>query len=186
MVLSIIVFALMLTDYFLTIIGNRFKNKKYSEYFDFDYELNPLYQKDVEKNILINFRQIIYSIIISFSVYLVALWGSENIVEFMSGALILHNIIIIARHINNIIIYSNINTKESLVEGKIHLTRKYLLLTSKLNYLAYVLVFSVINIFSFSYFVFGGFVISILMFIIHNLWDFISRRSTINSNDIGK
>jgi len=36
------------------------KNQKYSEYFIFEYELNPLHKKDIEKSKLFNIRQIAF------------------------------------------------------------------------------------------------------------------------------
>lgn len=65
-----------------------------------------------------------------------------------------------------------------MLEGKIHLTPKYVLLTSKLNYSAYAMLLLIICIFSFSYFVLGGLVMNVLMVLVHFFWERKSRGST--------
>jgi len=178
MILSIAIFILMQTDYILTIVGNRLKNKKYSEYFVFDsYELNPLHKKNMEKNKVFNFWYIFASVFLSLAVYTVTVYGRENLAEFMAGGLLIHYTILISRHLSNIITFSVFKRKNSLVEGRIRLSGKYLLLISRLNYMSFAVVLAVISIFSFSYFVLGGLVMSILMFFAHFLWELAGSKS---------
>lgn len=170
MFLAVVTFVLAQLDYFLTIIGNKQRLKKYAGYVETDYELNPLFRKDVEKNRIINVKHLLLSVLMSVIVYMVTLAGNEILTEFFTGTVILQYLIVITVHIKNIWLFSKFQKKE-LFKGKISVTKEYTYFTARLNYLAYIILLSAVCIFSFSYFVLGGLFISVIMFITLFVWE---------------
>jgi len=61
---------LMFLDYFLTLAGKKLRDKVYSQHFaNEEYELNPGWQKDINKFKLFNYKHILLVILVTVYFY---------------------------------------------------------------------------------------------------------------------
>ena len=118
LVLWVIVY---LCDYFLTIHGNSLRLKYAKDHIGMDgsYELNPYYQKDIDTNNRLSRRFIL--MLVLFIVWLILMWYCANILKVpevfsaATGYLILMELPILERHIQNISQFNAMKTPGAVV-----------------------------------------------------------------------
>jgi len=116
---------LMLSDYYLTIFSYVLFNKKYSEYVRFEqYELNPRFQKAINKKEIINVKHLCATLIITgFAIYIAEISPVPH--EFVSvilGCLLTIFSVVVGRHIANILLFVYVIKNPNTIKGKIEYT----------------------------------------------------------------
>ena len=90
--------VLMLADYYLTVLGAVLRDKKYSEHVIVEqYELNPIFQKAINKRQLINIKHLLATITVTGLMIYIAEFStaSHTFVSFILGLLLIFYAIII-------------------------------------------------------------------------------------------
>lgn len=148
---------LMLCDYYLTLAGKKLRDKVYSNHLSSEeYELNPAWQKDVNKLKKFNYKHILAIILITGYLYFIALLVSDNIFSLIYGFLFILYVYIVMRHLQNLLTYHFINKNPEQLSGKVYMGHIFSLKTSQYNSLVTGLMLLVISIWTQSWFILGG------------------------------
>jgi hypothetical protein len=165
--------VLMFADYFLTLAGAVLKDKKYADHFKAEhYEMNPVWQKEVEQKKWFNPRHIMLTILISSLLILLVEYGEvdESFTQGMLGCLASIYGMVIGRHLSNLLIFSYINRKPDEIHGEVTMAHTLLLMLSLYQYIVVLVPVLLIAIFSPSPFVTGVLVGVILLQVLHFKW----------------
>src|SRR5690349_15969627 len=128
----VIIPILMLCDYYLTLLGNIYKKKRYAEHFVTEtYELNPIWRKDVDNIKWINFRHIILVILMPLLFYFISLSGNEILYNWLIGFFLTLFGMIIGRHLCNLLLFKYVSTHPDEISGKVHMNHQLVLKTSQ-------------------------------------------------------
>lgn len=143
--------VLSLGDYYLTIIGARLAKKQHIIEYEGSYELNPVYQDDIDKLKLYSPRMI-KSIIIMLPIYLF-MGYIPGVPRYLFGLLIgatsFADLPIYIRHINNIVTFRSYARVDSGISGNIKLPERRSYYTSYLEFICF-------SLFTFTAFVLTG------------------------------
>src|SRR5205085_8911543 len=103
--LAVIVLPLiMFCDYYLTLAGKKLRDKVYSAHITSEeYELNPVWQKDINKLKLFNYKHLLAVILITGYFYFASLLLSDNVFFLVYGAIFCLYLYIVMRHLQNIL-----------------------------------------------------------------------------------
>lgn len=167
-------------DYYMTLLGVWLARKELSKHHVAkDYELNPVFKKDISRLRLFNPKHllILAGLVFLFTIiyYMNAIVGNFKEIELMQGIVFSVYAIILIRHIKNIISISMLNKFPNLVKGSIKVTVNYMLASSLIDGFGTTLIFVFVwffnrNIFTLS-FVIGGF----LFMLAHLFWWLVGR-----------
>ena len=148
---------LMLCDYYLTLAGKKLRDKVYADQLTSEeYELNPVWQKDVNKLKKFNYKHLLAIILITGYFYFASLLLKDDIFFLIYGALFVLYIYIIARHVQNILTYRFINKEPSQLSGKIYLGHLFSLKTSLYQTFTTGLLMLILSAWTQSWFILGG------------------------------
>lgn len=137
-------------DYYLTLWGNRLRNQYGKEHIAFEgsYELNPIYQRDIDGMVKLSPRFI--WALFGYAIILILIWWLARELDFPEtftlavGMLVGMESAVIATHIQNITVFSAMKTPGA-VEGKVKYARWVSLRIAGRNFaywsLAYLLLF---------------------------------------------
>ena len=172
----------MLLDYYLTIFGSMLREKKFSQYIKVEqYELNPIWQRDVARKKFLNLRHL-FSVLFVFILLLILtefLGVNDTIFEVLFGVAVVVYGMIIGRHISNILSFYHVFLKPDHLSGEIIFSHQYVLLTSLYQYLVAVVPLMILAAFLQSPFLIGGTAGAVGFLLIHVLWLIRYKRSKI-------
>lgn len=110
----------MFTDYYLTLLGKKYRDSAYLQHFTSEhYELNPAWQKDINKFKIFNYKHVLLVILITGYFYFASLLLRDSWFDLIFGALFCLYAYIIARHCSNILTYKFANRNPEQLSGKI-------------------------------------------------------------------
>ncbi len=116
---------LMFMDYFLTVLGAKYRERKYGEHFKTPhYELNPIFQKAISQKQWINPFHIV-STILSSGLLLVLIqleYFSYPLIDFLLGCLFVFFGIVIGRHLSSLCIFRYLLKNPQEISGQITMT----------------------------------------------------------------
>lgn len=164
---------LMFADYILTVFGAIQREKKYAEHFKIqDYELNPLWQKDISKKKWFNPRHILFTVLFTAILSLLIEFGNlpDFFIQGFLGCLIVSFGCLIGRHLSNILIFNFLIKNPSSASGQIAMTHTLILHMSKYQCLVIVIPMTLTTIFSATPFIIGGLTGSIFILCLHSIW----------------
>jgi hypothetical protein len=172
---------LYISDYALTIIGAKLHRRGACAHFAFEkgYELNPLFQKDIELLRYLSPRFILMLFITCFLIWLVhaLLWKSiPNLYAFLVGAYLFVELCIHFRHVKNIFLFRYAKEGKG-VRGKIEYSRWLSFRLSAVEFICFSGLFVISFIITGSYFLLGGAVTCFLNGLKHAILAGKERRS---------
>lgn len=170
----LIIPILMITDHALTIWGAILSRKQYSLHFKTKiYELNPVWQKDVEKLKFFNLRHMVTVVIVTGYFLLIALVLPDeynSIFSFALGMITIPFLAIVGRHLSNILLFNFLILNPSEVEGEVVTSKLLTNKTSQYNILSYILLVGILYFFTYSNFILGGVLGCTILFFAHYIW----------------
>lgn len=162
---------LAFSDYYLTLLGKKSRDKKYSEFMKTDdYELNPVWQKDIKSLKLFNYKHVLIVFLLTVYFYFSALLMSVNVYDFFYGAVSMMYLFIIARHVQNLLQYSYTAKNPGELEGNIKFSYIYIIKTSQYQTFLFALLILAVNIKVQSWYLLGGTFGLIILSLIQYKW----------------
>ncbi len=170
--LSIALIAfLMFLDYSLTIIGQKYYRKYYKKYVMIDkYELNPIFEKDVEKGKYPLKHLIGVSLLSVIIFYLFLIDTTKNIYEATVSLLLFAYLIVNINHLNNIAIFKWVSQNPDLIKGRIMYSRRFSYISSLTSYISLFIVMLIIYSYVQNPVTLGALLASITFLIANGLW----------------
>lgn len=169
----LIIPVLMFLDYYLTIWGAIQRTKAHSKYILIEnYELNPMWQNDIKQRKLFNIKQIVLTIaffiflIYVFEFYDLSVWYKEG----LFGFLLIHNGMLVGRHVSNILTYNYVEKNSDSLNGQIKLSHQFSLHHSQYQYFVVIVPMVAIAILNPKPFTIGCAVGALNSIIYHKLW----------------
>jgi hypothetical protein len=174
---------LMLSDYFLTILGAVQKEKGYSNHFKTEYyELNPVWQESIVRKRWLNPRHILLTFLVS--CVLAGALESANfpvpLAEGLFGYLFVFFGMIVGRHLSNILIFRRFARRPDEISGQVAMAHSLVLAVSTYQYLVAAVPVTIIAIFRPTPFTLGGLAASITVFVLHFVWILRNRKRAPN------
>ena len=181
---------LYLGDYFLTIYSSKKFRDQLADHYEFErsFELNPVFEKDVNSLRLISPRHIIFWLLTSFLFYL--LWWITNLSNtpqlfcFMFGALFLLEIVIHLRHLRNIAIIRSYT--EGAIFGQIKYSYWFGLKLSAWELFGFLIIYGFIALVESSWFFVGGAMGCLILSIKHYIDSNKARKLSIEADPLLK
>lgn len=164
---------LMLSDYILTVAGARLADKTYRTHFKFpDYELNPLFRKDIAQKRWFNQRHLAF---VALTTLVCVFWpfifsGIELLSEGLFGYLITSFASLNGHHISNILVFRRLQKHPEDISGEIRMTQNYLLTASRYRTFGLLLPLAFAASLAPSAFLFGAVASQVALILIKYLW----------------
>ncbi len=177
----IIIMVLMFSDYYLTIWASKLRDKGHSNYFEIEnYELNPIWQKDIQNQKIINFRQLIMTIAaFCFFIYIFEFDDmSYGFKEILIGVLLAHYGMLTGRHISNLLTYNYTKKHPDELIGKIKQSHEFSLHNSLYQYFVAIIPLAIIAIVNQKPMLIGCAIGAAFNIILHKLWIYKYRKVT--------
>jgi hypothetical protein len=170
----------MLADYYLTLLAAVAQAKKYSEHFKNElYELNPVWQEAVAKRRWINYKHLLLTVV--FSAAVIVLVGFAElpppIAEAIVGCMLVLFVMLIARHVCNIMIFCYIIHHPDHISGQVTMQHVMILRISLYHYCVAAVPIVLIAVFSRNSFAIGGCFAAALLFVWHLKWIRMAQRT---------
>jgi len=165
--------ALMLTDYFLTLVGVKQRGKKYGEHFASEhYEMNPIWQKPVAQKKWFNPKHILLTTIATLLLVLVVEPSDmpEPLAQGVLGGFLVFFSSLIGRHLCNLLTFRHINRKPNEISGQVTMTHTLVLSLSLYQYIVVLIPMALVAAFSPTPFVIGGLFGVVLLLMAHLMW----------------
>lgn len=176
----LIIPVLMLIDYYLTILGAALYKRDYGNHVKLpQYELNPVWQKDINRRRLINLRFLgIVLGVTMISVYISQtapplLIGS---LQFPFGMILAIYAIVIGRHLGNILTFRFTIMNPGSLEGQVRFSQEMSLRVSQYNILAVLFPLVLVATIARNAMVNGALTGVILLGLVHYFWIWRYRR----------
>ncbi len=164
---------LMLLDYYLTVIGLRLAEKKYRRHFRTPhYELNPIWQKQVEKKRnWFNLRHLsLVALMTALLFWLDHITVFDTSLPFFLGATVLVYATVIGSHLANIMIFRRCFKHPAAVSGEVNLAHTFVLKSSQYRCWALLVPFAVAAAFVRDPFLYGGVAGILILMLVHSVW----------------
>lgn len=162
---------LMFLDYSLTIIGQKYYRKYYKKYVVIDkYELNPIFEKDVEKSKYPLKHLIGVSLLSVIIYYLFLIDDTKYIYETSVSTLFFAFLIVNINHLNNIFIFKWVSKNPDLIKGRIMYSRRFSYVSSLTSYISFFIVMLIIYSYVQNPITLGAFLASATFLIANGLW----------------
>jgi hypothetical protein len=154
--------CIYIADYALTIWGARLYEQGAYAYIRFDgsYELNPLFERDIDQHRRISRRFLLMLVATSLLIWFI--WRGTQLrlfpsvaFTFLLGALLLMEVPVLIRHARNLFMFSTL-LSTSDVRGQISYPRWFSLQTSAVEFGLFALLFLIIGLLTSPWFFFGG------------------------------
>lgn len=150
-----------LADYYMTIWGNRLWMQYGKDHIQFggSYELNPIFQKDVDALKLVSRRFVIFLLVYAgllLLMWLMSVWIQlPQLFQFFVGSLVLMEVPILDNHVQNITLFRQMKNPGA-VEGQIRYARwiGFTLYRSRSAY--WMVIYTVLFLITGSWFIAGG------------------------------
>jgi hypothetical protein len=165
--------VLMLADYYLTVLGAVQRDKKYSQHFKTPlYELNPLWQKQIQRKQWFSPRHTILALTLSaLLIYLVEHSRTPAVIrEGMLGCVLTVYTSILGRHISNLLIFRRMIRKPDEVTGEVTMAHRFVLSLSLYQSLMVLFPILLIALLSQSPYAIGGALGIGLFLAVHRVW----------------
>ena len=169
-----------ISDFVLTIACARLRRNVADKIIlDGSFELNPVFQRDVDSKKFVSPRFLL--LLILTSTFIVIIWAlavpdSPKVYSFLLGAAMCMELALHVRHLGNLYLFSSRLTAEQL-RGRIEYGRPLLLRMSSVQILGFAILFAVVFVFSGNWFVAGGSVSCLSLSLKH--W-YLARRAAGN------
>src|SRR5258706_9360328 len=149
--------VLMLSDYFFTLLGKKLRDNVYVQHISSEqYELNPAWQKDVNKLKLFNYKHLLLVILVTGYFYFASKLLSDSWFDLLFGALFTVYVYIIMRHTNNIFIYKLANKNPASLSGKAVMGHLFTLKISQFQIFTTAIFMILLWPWTGAWFIFGG------------------------------
>jgi hypothetical protein len=155
----LIIPALMICDYYLTLMSNKLRFEGYSNYFDVkNYELNPIWVKDINKHRIVNLKHLSLVFLATlFIFYLYKTENNSNYYKFLYGAILTNFMLVNSRHIANILLFKYIKNNPTAINGRVVLSEGYVYTLSAIQYVSVAITILPLAILSRSFYIYGAF-----------------------------
>jgi hypothetical protein len=181
--------VLYISDYTLTIWSARLRRRSASEkiVYEGSYELNPVFQREVDALQWISWRfvrALIVSNLLLTAIWLLDVQSSIELRSFALGAFISSELAIHVRHLRNLFLFKAMIGTDA-VRGRIEYSRTVLLQLSAVELLAFSGLYAVLFLFTRSWFVVGG-VLACLLLAGQHWWlsrRWAARKTSSNTRD---
>lgn len=126
-ILSLIWMVLYTSDYYLTLVGARLHKKQDYYRIEGSYELTPQYQKDIDKGNKFSLRFLALLLFFAAYIYVLAQYldAPKYLVGIFAGLLIITELPVHARHIQNIMFYRRLASSNPGTTGQLAVTKEY-------------------------------------------------------------
>lgn len=162
---------LMLSDYFLTLLGKKLRDREYYKYFTTEeYELNPAWQKDINRQKLFNYKHLLAVFLITVYFYFASKLMRDTLFDFFFGALFIIYSFIITRHLQNIFTYKLSSRFPQYLNGKLSISYIYTIKLSQYQTIFFALFLFLINFWVQSWFIAGGVTGLVILYLIQFAW----------------
>lgn len=149
-------------DYFQTIRGARLYREVGSQHITFEgsYELNPVFQRDIDRLRMVSPRFI--ALLVGTSILFGLYWWLCSTILFMEpylvlcGAFLLLEAVVNIQHVRNIATFKYMRDNPQQIGGRVTYTRQFLYWNRALDFGMFALLFGVIFAFTASWVVAGG------------------------------
>jgi hypothetical protein len=161
--LSIAIWAFTyLLDYYLTLYAARLYQAGAKEHFGFggSYELTPYYQKEIDHLRLVSPRFLLMLALSSLAIWLVwwlavRVLGLSELFSLLIGGLVSRQLILLARHVRNIVLFRQARTPGN-IQGRVDYLRHVTLHVSAAELFTFAVIYLLISLISGSVFFVGG------------------------------
>jgi hypothetical protein len=176
-------------DYYLTLWGNRLRNQYGKQHVEFEgsYELNPLYQRDIDRMVKLSPRFVLA--LITFAAVLSVIWWLARELEIpeifalAAGMMVGMELAVIATHLQNITVFSAMKTPGA-VEGKIKYARWVSLRIAVRNFAYWSLVYFVLFLLTGNWLLLGGTLSCAAVFLRFRRMETKIRQATSNKPEV--
>jgi hypothetical protein len=166
--------ALMLADYFLTIAGARAKRGTYERYFGTrHYELNPVWQKAVARLAWFNPRHLVLTAALTAILVVLAegpLAADKPIVEMLEGLFFAMFGIVVGRHLGNLATFAYLRRHPDAIEGRVTMSHDIVLWISTFQTLALIVPAALLAAIAREPMSLGFFAGTVVLFAVHLGW----------------
>jgi hypothetical protein len=186
--------VLLLSDWFLTVLGAIEKEKKHSQHFKTPhYELNPIWQKAIAKKKWFNPRHLLITTIVTLLFFCVTelidnveiFGGLDFLSEGLLGFVFVLFGMIIGRHLSNLLIFRQLAKMPNDISGQISMSHLLSLRISSYSYLVATVPMVIVAVFVRTPFVIGGAVGSCMILAVHLKW-IVKHRRQMDSTQISQ
>lgn len=171
--------VLMFSDYFLTVWGAVLRERKHSEHFKLEnYELNPIWQKEVRRKKRFNPRHILITVLVSAGLGILLQLDDtpDFLAEALCGCLFTVYGAVIGRHLNNIFVFRQMARKPQNIAGQVKMDHSLILAISMYQYLVVAVPVLIIALFTRTAFCAGAVWGVGMLFLMHVIWIRKNRR----------
>lgn len=151
---------LYISDYWLTLVGQRYYSKQSTVEYVGSYELTPDFQEDIDNKRPISVHFVIYLVFVTATLYLVGLISTDipYMYGWLVGFLIVPQLVVHVRHMGNIVYFRRLSRPDSGVSGKLRAEQHFTYWLSSQNTLGMMLLAFVLFVFTNSPILLGGIV----------------------------
>ena len=171
--------ALMLSDYALTIAGARARSRSYGDHFRTEhYELNPVWQKDVEKLRWLNPRHLLLTatITVFFGIFVESPGADQASVESLEGLMLGAFGTVNGRHLGNLMTFAWLEHHRDAIDGTVTMSHELMLGISTFQGFAFVVPSGLLALLSPTPIVIGFFAGALTLLGAHAIWMLRYRR----------
>lgn len=169
MVIVILTPLLMLADYFLTLLGNKY-SKRVPYFRSETYELNPEFRNSIDNNQKISYRHLFYTVFFTGIGYAIYRSGDKEYLDAFAGYIVTTFGVVNARHIGNILLYRYSIKNPGEAKGVLYTSHIYNLKNSLFQTIGLATLFLLFLILHPMPFLVGAFVAQIMGIIHHLNW----------------
>ena len=164
--------ALMLLDYFLTVAGRQQYQRYYGQHVHLEqYEMNPVWQQSVAQDRWLNRRHIFMVVFITTLLIGLSSGTGDSFRDyFVFGALVTVYLLIIGRHLSNILNFRYCANHPDTLNGEVHINYQASLKASQFQVLGILLPFAFAAGIVKSPFLYGGVTGLVMLTAVHYLW----------------
>jgi hypothetical protein len=164
---------LMLLDYFLTVLGARLAEPEYRKRFAFpDYELNPLFRKQIAKKRWFNPLHLAFVIVFfAACIFWYENWlGDDPFNEAILGAVLTVFSTITGSHLSNIFLFRFLNRHPQEASGQVVMSQRFILNLTRYRMLPVIFPLAVAACFVRMPFLYGAVAGASALFIAQTIW----------------
>jgi hypothetical protein len=125
---SLLVPALMLTDYWLTVAGARLRDSGYASHFKTpSYELNPLWQKTIAGKRWLNGKHLALTVIVGTACVLLGEIPNQRISDVFFGFALAVFGLVNGRHLSNLALFAYVRRRPQTLSGSVTMSHELVL-----------------------------------------------------------
>ena len=158
-----LLFVFGLLDHRMTIMAKKLREKKHAEFFEWEqFEMNPVWQDTINKG-KYSYKHFLLMVLLAIMTYILFV-VHENLFLTWQGVIFSFYFIIICNHIRSMHLFKVVEKHSELLSGKMKMSYLFLLQSSKSLIIAFIFIFTLVFIFSPSFFTFGSILGSLLLY----------------------